>query len=69
MIQTIEAVTDEHGQVRLPDTVQVPAGRRVFVMILDEAAAPVRYDAAASEMSLAKDWLRPEEDAAWSYLR
>ena len=39
------------------------------VVILDEPSLPVAETALLSEAVLAEDWLRPEEDAAWSYLQ
>jgi hypothetical protein len=54
MIQTVEAVIDDAGRVRL----------------LGEEPALVAGEAALlAEAALAVDWLRPEEDAAWSHLQ
>jgi hypothetical protein len=40
-----------------------------LVTILDEEPlAPAHETMLLSEKSLAEDWCRPEEDAAWSYL-
>ena len=36
MHRTLEAAVDDHGQIRLLETVPLPAGRRVLVTILDE---------------------------------
>ena len=69
MIRTVEAVIDEHGNVRLLQTVQMPGARRALVMILDEPGIPVAETALLSEGALAEDWNRPEEDAAWSHLQ
>ncbi len=67
MLRAIEAVTDEGGKVRLLEAVQLPAGRRVLVVV-DEEAAPVRHEAALlSERALATDWDRAEEDTAWAH--
>jgi hypothetical protein len=70
MIKTIEAIIDEQGNVRLLEPVQLPSTRRALVMILEDSPC-VRTDEAAllSEAALGKDWNRPEEDAAWSYLQ
>ncbi len=71
-LQTIEAVTDEQGALRFLAPVQLPKQRRVLITILDEAPVVEAEDtfnlALLSEAALAKDWLRPEEDAAWSHL-
>ena len=69
MIRTVEAVIDEHGNVRLLEPIQVRKGRRALVMILDESEAQVAETALLSQRSLAEDWNRPEEDAAWSHLQ
>jgi hypothetical protein len=67
MIQTVEAVIDSEGNVRLLEEVQLPGPRRALVTILQDT--PVVNDTALlSETALATDWNRPEEDAAWSYL-
>ena len=68
MQQTIEAVIDEQGNVRLLEPIQLPKPRRAFVTILtDELDLP--ETALLSEASLAEDWNRPEEDVAWSHLQ
>ena len=69
MIQTIEAVIDEAGHIRLLGEVHVDGPRRALVTVLEEPA-PIPGEAALlSEAALAADWLRPEEDTAWSYLQ
>jgi hypothetical protein len=68
MIRTIEAIIDEHGVVRLLEDVHLPTSRRALVTILEEPPSGSRETALLSEPSLAKDWNRPEEDAAWSHL-
>jgi hypothetical protein len=70
MIQTVEAVIDEQGRVRLLEEVQIPEARRALVTILeDPPSTQVSETALLSEQSLAEDWNRPEEDAAWSHLQ
>jgi hypothetical protein len=70
MIRAIEAVIDEHGNVRLLETVSLPSSRRAYVMILDDPAYSTTHEASLlSEPMLAQDWNRPEEDAAWSHLQ
>jgi hypothetical protein len=70
VVQTVEAVIDERGNVRLLEEVHIPSARRALVTILgDEAAILVNETALLSEQALAEDWNRPEEDAAWSYLQ
>ncbi len=70
MIQTIEAVIDERGNVRLLESIRLPAARRALVTILEyEPALAVPETALLSEPALAEDWNRPEEDAAWLHLQ
>jgi hypothetical protein len=70
MIKTVEAVIDPSGAVRLLEPVPLTGSRRALVTILDEEpAAHPNETAFLSEPALAADWLRPEEDAAWSCLR
>jgi hypothetical protein len=65
MFPTIEAEVDESGQIRPKEPLTLAPGTRVLVTVLDpDASEP----ALLSETSLAHDWNRPEEDAAWSHL-
>jgi hypothetical protein len=70
MIQTIEAMIDEKGTVRLLRPVQLRSPRRALVTILEETPlVDVSESALLSESALAEDWNKPEEDAAWSHLQ
>jgi hypothetical protein len=69
MIRTVEAVIDERGGVRLLEEVQLPNPRRALVTILEDEPLKNNETALLSEASLAEDWNRPEEDAAWAYLQ
>ena len=70
MFQTIEAVIDEQGNVRLLEPIQLPTARRALVTILEyEPLDNIPETALLSEPALAEDWNRPEEDAAWSHLQ
>jgi len=70
MIQTIEAIIDEQGNVRLLEPVHLGETRRALVMILEEQpTAGVSETALLSEQVLGEDWNRPEEDEAWSHLQ
>lgn len=70
MIQTVEAIIDANGRVKLLGDVSLPRGRRALVTVLDERSdAGVAETALLSEESLAEDWLRPEEEEAWSHLQ
>ena len=69
MIRTVEAVIEADGTVRLLEPIQVPEIRRVLVLIFEGPETRIAESALLSERSLAEDWNRPEEDAAWSHLK
>ena len=69
MHQTLEAVVNEGGEVHLLEPLHLPNARRALVTILEEPAINVPETALLSEKNLAEDWLRPEEDEAWSHLQ
>ncbi len=69
MIQTVEAVVDAAGRVRLLGEVHVNSPRRALVTVLEEPAELPSEAALLAEAALAVDWSRPEEDAAWSHLQ
>lgn len=69
MIQTVEAVVDAAGQVRLLGEIHITGSRRALVTVLEEPAAVPGEAALLAEAALAADWSRPEEDAAWSHLQ
>lgn len=70
MLQAIEAVIDEKGNVRLLSPIHLPVAHRAIVTILeDEWINRVPETALLSEAALAEDWNRPEEDSAWSHLQ
>jgi len=68
MIQTVEAVVDTGGRVRLLGELKVSGPRRALVTVLEEPAVVPGEAALLAEAALA-DWSRPEEDAAWSHLQ
>lgn len=70
MVQTIEGVLEVDGSVRLLQPIQLSSPRRALVMILDEPSEALPSETAIlSEGSLATDWNRAEEDAAWAHLQ
>lgn len=69
MIQTVEAIVDERGSVRLLEPVQLGRRHRALVTILTDEPAAIQETALLSEKALARDWNRTEEDAAWSHLQ
>jgi len=66
---TVEAVIDEEGNVKILQPIPLQGARRALLVILDEPARTVAETALLSEAALAEDWMRPEEDEAWAYLR
>jgi hypothetical protein len=66
---TVEAVIDEAGNVKILQPVSLQGTRRALLVVLDEPALLVSETALLSEAALAEDWMRPEEDKAWSYLQ
>ena len=66
---TVEAVIDEQGNVKILQPIALQGARRALVVVLDEPVLPVAETALLSEAALAEDWIRPEEDEAWSYLK
>ena len=69
MPKTIEAVVDEDGYIRLPDSISLKRGRRVLVTILEEevervSESQVAETALLSEEALSEDWTRKEEEKA-----
>ena len=70
MLQVIEAIINEEGEVRLLSPLRLTSARRAIVTILEEEwGSHVSETALLSEAALAEDWDRPEEDAAWAYLQ
>jgi len=70
MYQAFEATIDQAGNVQLNEPLQLTGQRRALVIVLEDADAPVLNEAyLLSEASLAVDWNRPEEDAAWAHLQ
>jgi len=78
MPETIEAIVDEDGRIRLPSSVSLRKDQRVLVTILEErdegedrpdTVGDVAETALLSEEALAKDWTREEEEKAWKHLQ
>lgn len=71
MLRTIEAIIEPDGSVRLLEAVELSGTRRALVTMLEESAEEANGDITAllSEPSLAEDWSREEEDAAWAHLQ
>lgn len=69
MIQTVEAIVDAEGRVRLLGELRLAGPRRALVTVLEEPAVVPGEAALLAEAALAVDWSRPEEDAAWAHLQ
>ncbi|PZV25345.1 MAG: hypothetical protein DCF12_15405 [Snowella sp.] len=70
MIQSVEAIIDPEGNVHLLESVKLSTSKKAIVTILeDNPIISISETALLSEASLAEDWLRPEEDEAWSHLQ
>ena len=67
MLTSVEATVETDGQVHLREPIRVTHSCRAIVTIMDESDVP--ETALLSEPALARDWDRPEEDAAWSHLQ
>jgi len=64
----VEAIIDENGNVKILEPLSISHRHRALVVILEELAPEISETALLSQDALAQDWLRPEEDQAWSYL-
>jgi hypothetical protein len=70
MIQSVEAIIDPEGNVHLLESVKLSSSKKAIVTILEEnPIISTSETALLSEATLAKDWLRTEEDEAWSHLQ
>jgi hypothetical protein len=75
MTRTVEVYVDEHGVMHVLQPFDLPTPFRAILTIVDETAADDRARAGdailarLAEASLAQDWNRPEEEAAWSHLK
>jgi len=66
MAHTVEVEIDDLGGIHpLQPDAKLPAGRALLTWPTSEKSLGYLL----SEKSLAEDWLRPEEDAAWAYLQ
>jgi len=65
MKPTIEAEVDEDGNIRPKEPISLPPGSQLLITVLGDRPSET---ALLSEPTLAADWNRPEEDAAWAGL-
>lgn len=71
MLQTLRAIIDKKGKIRLLEKVELKKEHKVLVTILGKDAVFDQDNETAllSEQALAKDWMRSEEDEAWKHLK
>ncbi len=72
MLQTIEAVIDESGYIRLLEPIKLTNVRRALVTLLKDEDKPMMTgieNALPRYKALGQDWNKPEEDEAWSHLQ
>ena len=69
MKQTIEAVINEQGGIRLVEPAEIKGVHRTLLTILDEPPVEIDQTTQLAEKALAEDWLKPEGDEAWSCLK
>ena len=67
MLKAVEATIEPDGQIHLLESLHLQHACRAIVTIVDDS--DVSETTLLSEPSLARDWDRPEEDAAWSHLQ
>ncbi|MGF1643632.1 MAG: hypothetical protein ACFCUJ_08290 [Thiotrichales bacterium] len=68
MFTTLEAVLQPNGDLKFLEPVHLEKPQRVLVTFtspIDESFSGL----ALSEITLATDWLRDEEDTAWAHLQ
>jgi hypothetical protein len=67
MLQTVEAIIDQQGNVKLSEPIAISGMKRALVTILEDEGA-ANEAAILAESSLANGWSGAEEDEAWKYL-
>lgn len=66
MLQTIEVEIDASGHVHpLEPMSKLPVGRALLTLLNSSVDDALQL----AESSLAEDWLKPDEDAAWAHLQ
>ena len=67
MLKAVEATIESDGRIHLLEPLHLEHSCRAIVTIIEEPDVP--ETALLSQQSLAHDWERPQEDAAWSHLQ
>ena len=68
MLNTVEAVLQTNGALQFLEPVHLVAAQRVLVTFTESQDESLS-GAQLSQSSLSTDWLREEEDAAWTHLQ
>ncbi len=69
-MQNLGWLVAQNGNVHLLESIKLSALRRALVTILEEEPATSASETALlREQAPAEDWMRPEEDEAWSHLQ
>lgn len=69
MLRTYEGIIDQDGKLQLLDPFPLPRSSRVIITVLDDELVDSALELALlSEPALAREWMQPEEDEAWSQL-
>lgn len=69
MLRTYEGIIDQDGKLQLLDPFPLPKSSRVIITVLDDELVDSALELALlSEPALAREWMQPEEDEAWSQL-
>jgi hypothetical protein len=67
MLQTVEAIIDRHGNVKLSEPIALNGMKRALVTILEDEGS-ANEAAILAESSLADGWSGAKEDEAWNHL-
>ena len=67
MLKAVEATIETSGEIHLLEPIHLARSCRAIVTIMEEPEIP--ETALLSQQTLARDWERPEENAAWSHLQ
>lgn len=68
MAKVFEVIVSADGSLRPLGEVDLPAGRRLFLSVVDDQESSME-NSLLSQQALAEDWETETEDAAWAYLQ
>ncbi len=64
-----DAIVESNGRIRLSSSVHLEQGLKVLVAVPRPGSDSAISRLSLSELSLADDWLNPEEEEAWAHLQ